>query len=287
MRASKGLVLLALLPLLLFAGCRQPPALGGEPLPKVYQKIVSLSPSTTELIGQMEPMDRLRGRTRSCNWPRGIEAVPVMADVKPDYEKLAQAKPDLIVYDAALYNANDVQKIKDLGFEVFSLDVRTVDQLIEWLYEMGTKSSDPMRYSDYVDGIVAVRGSALANAPSPKPRTIVLLSGGGTEYMAAGLQTFQADLVRAAGGEPIGPDSKQFVTVSVEKMIADDPDVIAVAGKAEDVLRDPRLRGMRSVRAGRVVSINPDVLLRAGARVTEVIRALGDYYQAAFPGGKS
>lgn len=279
----QGIGLAATVLLLLLAGCQKPTPIGGKPLPKLYIKVVSLSPSTTEIIGQYDVPDRLTGRTASCNFPTGLDNVPVMGGVKPDYEKLAKAKPDLIVYDRAVYGEADIQKLKELGIDTFEMDVHTVDGLIDWLYRYGAIGPDPLKFAEYADRIYQARQLAKAEALVPPARVAVLLGGSG-EYLIAGKGTFQADIVRALGAEPVGPYAKAFVPASIEQLVKDNPDCIVTGkGDAAQVLRDPRLATVRAVRQGRVAGIDKDVLLRAGARVDQLIRTLQTFVNAPPP----
>ncbi|RYG87739.1 cobalamin-binding protein, partial [bacterium] len=90
--------LLVLLPLaslvlggLATGGCQQAQAIGGKARPTIYRRIVSLSPSTSEvLVSNGIP---LSGRTAACDYPANVKSVPVVAGVKPDYEALAKVKP--------------------------------------------------------------------------------------------------------------------------------------------------------------------------------------------------
>src|SRR5919201_5821309 len=87
-------------------------------------RIVSLLPSATDIVASLGLQDQLVGRTHECDWPPGIEDVPVMTkDVLDtssmssreidravgasvhsgssiyslDHEALAAARPDLII----------------------------------------------------------------------------------------------------------------------------------------------------------------------------------------------
>jgi iron complex transport system substrate-binding protein len=217
----------------------------------------------------------LVGRTESCNFPTSIASVPVVASVKPDYEALARVGPDLVLYDKSLYGEQDIAKIEELGAETFVMDVNTLDEYIDFVYRLGAKSPDPIRFSRYVDQIVAARGEAQASSPNPKPTVAVLSAGpSGTDPLIAGVNSFQADEVRAAGGEPVGPDSEKFEPMQVEAFLGMNPDAIVVDGTSARVYADPRFRALGAVKNRKVIDVDPDVLLRAGARVDKLIRRL-------------
>lgn len=261
-------------------GCDGSQHIGGTPESKRIATVISLSPSTSELMGQYGEGLALIGRTASCNYPAYLSTAPIVGDVKPDYEKIKEIGPDVILYDASLYNENDVAKIKELGIRVIPMDVHTIDEFIDFLHKAGSQLGKETRFSEYVDKIYAARGSAQTIAGDHRKKVAVLMGGSG-EYMIAGLKSFQADLVRASGGDPVGPDVPNFVQANVESLIRLSPDVILSDGHAEQILKDPRLASLSAVKKRNVADINADVLLRAGSRVDTFITRTSQYLSNA------
>lgn len=289
-------LLVGILVALLLSGCEGPQHSGGYLHPKLPTRVVSLSPSTSELLGIHLPMGALIGRTSSCNYPGNVTSAQVVGDVKPNYEKITALKPDLIFYDTSLYNDQEVQKIKSLGVDTFPLDVDTLDVFFQYLDALGSRIDQPMKIAEYSDKVYTAREVAQSSPPNPKPRVAVLLTGAG--YMVAGTKGFLADCVRAAGGEPIGPDSNKFEAANLEALISWNPDVIVVGAspdnmvsdatgmsddtptEADAVLNDARLKPIKAIQNNAVAAINQDVLLRAGSRVDKLISNLYQFFLA-------
>ncbi len=273
----KGLALFSLLSLL--AGCQERPILGGRTAPKTYSKIISLSPSTTEIIASFSEGDALKGRTASCNFPDFVARIMTVASTKPDYERIASIKPDLIVYDRVLYSDADIEKLKQTGAELYPFDIHTVDGLIDWVYRYASKTGNEKRFAEYVDKIYAARQAAQAKVPSPRPSVAIIIGSG--PYMIAGLQTFQSDVVNLSGGQAVGPNSARFEPIDTEKLIALNPQAIFTDQPPDAILKDARLGTLEAIRRRRVARVNPDVLLRAGARVHKLIEAMSRFLQSA------
>jgi iron complex transport system substrate-binding protein len=268
-------------------GCnKEDDTLGGLKREKTYKNVISLSPSTTELLLTQGASGITKGRTAADNFPEStVKNVPIVASVKPDYEKISGMKPDLVVYDASLYNSEDAQKIKELGADVFVIDANTVDKFVDQLYELGSLIGAETNISGYIDKILAARTAALGNALSPAPKVAVMLAGSGSsEHMAAGTDSFIADIVRSAGGEPVGPKSDKFEKANAEFLLTQNPDVILLGVSAKDpaatdrqvqaILGDPRLKPLKAVANRRLVGIDQDVMLRRGSRVDRLIDKL-------------
>jgi iron complex transport system substrate-binding protein len=286
---------LLLLFALLLAGCQpEVVALGGkEYSPPAY--VVSLSPSTTEVVASNGNTGQLRGRTKYCNYPPYLSKLPEVRTygaVKPDYEKLAGDKPNLIVYEKSLYSDAEIAKIKSLGIPVFEFHSNTLDEFILQLKELGDTLNSPLNMSQYIDRINAERRLAASKAPKIAPK-VAALSGS----MMNGTKTFVADVIRVSGGEPVGPDVNRFVELNPEALIQADPDIILlsvdiaalsenrdkqsqVATAAVEKFRaDPRFKGLKAVKDNTVFPVDGDVMLRQGARVEYLITAISQVVQ--------
>lgn len=273
MRARFALLLVFAVALV--GGCKvEQRIVGGTPPPKYIETVISLSPSTTEIAVEFSGNAKLIGRTVSCNYPPFIaQQVPVvMSGTKPNFEKLASLKPDLIVAAAELFSPSDLEKLKQLKLEVFEFKAGSLTDYKDSLYRFGSKVGAERRVSEYVDKVVREQGAASGQPISPTPKVAVLLGGG--EYLVAGTRSFIADVVKTSGGQLVGPDSPRFETMNIESLVAQNPDVIVTADNAQAVLNDPRLASVNAIKSKKVARINPDVLLRAGARVDLLIRTM-------------
>ncbi|RYG44919.1 hypothetical protein EON79_13850, partial [bacterium] len=249
----------------LLAGCQSTAiTAGGIRRSKRISSVVSLSPSTTELSSAVGFTQFLKGRTAADDYPLNmLNAVPIVASVKPDYEKIKEANPGLIVYDASLYNASDIQKIKELGFDTFEIKGNTLKDFQKEIYLLAAKVGGETTASTYVDRIVFAANAAKGDAPSPMPKVAVILPGSGGEHYIAGTKSFLADVIRNSGGEPVGPDADKFVVLSPESILASAPDTIVVgvdkstaAAQVGTVLNDARLRTVPAIVNKRIVPID-------------------------------
>lgn len=248
-----------------------------------YKRVVSLAPGATEVVAAiLYKADVLVGRTQACNYPENsVSMKPVVATVKPDYEKIKELDPDFIVYDASLYSDADIAKLKETGATLFGIRAKTIDQFSVQMFELANFIGTASQVSDYVDKIRGEAAEAQGDAPDPQRKVAVVMPGPNGNHMIAGSESFVADEVRAASGEPVGPQADKFVPLTPETLVALNPDVIVVpasttkdAKAAEMVLNDPRFKTVKAVKEKRVGAILGDVLLRAGGRVDKCIAAL-------------
>ena len=273
------------LPLALLVGCQSTAVqIGGKTRPKRYSAVVSLSPSTTEIVADMAYTAHLVGRTSADNYPLSAQKVAVVASTKPDYEMIATLRPDLVVYDGDLYGPADVEKIKALGADTWVMDAKTVDAYIDQLRHLASMLSTETNGATYVDKVFAARNAAQAEAKTPQPKVAIMLPGQGTEHMIAGAKSFYADAVKAAGGNAIGPDADKFVNVNPEWLISENPDAIVIGVNKADqtsaneavnsLLKDGRFKNITAISKKQIIAIDQDVLLRRGWRVDKLIDGL-------------
>jgi len=278
----RALSLLLSIPLaLLSLGCQQGD--GNAPLKVrkvVYRKIVSLSPSTTELMAQPFGIN-LAGRSAADNFPaNSLTRVPVVGGVKPDYEKLASIQPDLIVYDGSLYNEEDQKKLKATGAAVYVFDAKSMAEFKDQIFELGSLVGQESHASDYLQRVKIELNNAKAKPPTPTPKVAVILPGPSGSNMIVGTQSFLADIIRTIGGNPVGPDGARFTTMNPEALVALDPDRIVVSGTTADhagydaFVKDPRFKTLKAVKNNAITVIDSDVLLRTGSRVDSLVKAL-------------
>lgn len=269
---------------------------GGVPNPKPIRSLVSLSPSSTEIIGSLNYQGLLRGRTASDDFPPSISSVPVVASVKPDYEKIAEIKPELIIYDADLYSPADIEKIKSSAPQTFEISGNTVEEFSKEIYKIGSLIASESAASTYVDKMRTARDNAIGDAPNPKLSAALILAGNGTEHMIAGTEGFYGDLLRSTGAEVKGPKSKKYELVSPESLIGWNPDILVVGfdydskdiegskaralAAANKLLNDPRLQTVTAIKTRQIIPIDEGLMTRRGYRVDRFIEDVRRRVQA-------
>jgi len=260
---------------------------GGVPNPKPVASMVSLAPSTTEIVASLSFSGALRGRTASDDFPPSVSSVPVVASVKPDYEKIAVVKPDLIVYDEDLYSPSDIEKIKAAAPNTLGFGSHNLDDFANELYKLGSLIGAESAVSTYVDKIRAARGVALADESATLPKAAMIMVGSGTEHMIAGTDSFYGDMLRSSGSEVVGPKATKFVPLSPESLVQWNPEIIVVGFRfdakdkdgnttralaaANAILKDPRFKTVTAVQKRQIIPIDENTMVRRGYRVDRFI----------------
>jgi iron complex transport system substrate-binding protein len=263
----------ALCAVILLSGCTKIKTMGGEEAKVKYKRIVSLSPSSSE-IAALIPFCEVIGKTAACDWPPTLKGVVVMKGVKPDYETIIKMGPDAIFYDSTIIPKADLAKFETAGIPLVDTDGGPkLEDFERALRELGPYTHGEYVLSTYIDQIWRSVAQANVSAMDPKPKVAVVLpSAGNGEHMIAGLDTFAAMVVNNSGGEFVGPSGRMYVPLNAEEFIKMNPDVIIVAGETQSVVGDPRFKTMTAIQKKRISGYAPGVLLRKGQRVNLAIK---------------
>ncbi|MBS1709225.1 MAG: ABC transporter substrate-binding protein [Armatimonadetes bacterium] len=270
---------LAVLSALALIGCQQTLPFGGKPRTKEETKfaVVSLSPSTTELAYAATYSVPLKGRTDACDFPVTAAKIPIVVhNTKIDYEMLNGIKPDLVIYDPALYSDAEVEKIKQTGAEMMPFTAKNLEEYEAYIRKLCVLVGGETNASEYIDKVYGAREIALSGVKGRDVKAMVLMGGKGGDHMAVGTESMLGDLVKESGGHLIGPKGDKFVPINIEEVINGDPDIIFCPDDSYDAIsKDPRLANLRVVKEKRVLPVKADVLLRVGSRVDTLIAAFG------------
>ncbi len=261
--------------LVLLAGCGQVQIQGGTLRKDPNAKLISLSPSTTEIVELTQMNQRLIGRTDADNG-QVVSKVPVVVrNTKPDYEAITAAKPDIILYDSTIFSDLDTEKLKSTGAELFDFKAKNFKEFEDSLWKLTSRIGGEAWVSEYIDRIYIAREKYQGGMEGGEVKVMALMGGSG-EYMAVGRQSILAEIMSFAGGTPVGPDSDKFTTMGAEQIVASAPEIIFTPGQADQILSDPRLQSVPAVKGRRVYDVNANYLLRTGQRVHDLIGAMGD-----------
>lgn len=237
------------------------------------QRVVSLAPSSTELLFALGAGDRVVGRTTWCKYPPEAERVPAVGDgINPNIEAVVARQPDLVVLYRSALNATAAEQLERLGIPAVILaqdrlaDVARDARLIGRL--TGTE-----RAGDSVAGAL----EALA-AATPPPATIKLaFVVWDNPVTVIGAGSFLDELARFAGATNVFADiTTPSAAVSLETLAARDPDVIAIieddpAAGAPPYATRREWQAVRAVRERRFVRLPGALFGRPSPRAAEAI----------------
>ena len=266
----------ALLVLVLLWACGQA---GSTPRSGPPARIVTLAPSTTEIVFGLGGGDRVVGVCAQCDYPDAATRLPrVGGYLAPSVEAVLGQRPDLVMVVPSPGNREAVRTIERAGVPVLVTADRTLDDLWGAIHSVAGALGVPERGVE-MEQKVRSDLDRVRQRVGGLPTRRVLLVVGHRPLIVAGGGTLQDELVRTAGGVNVAADvGAAFPQVPLELVAARAPDVIidaAMGTEAGGRSLFADLSSVPAVRDGRIVSLSPDELFRAGPRVGEAAAALG------------
>lgn len=259
------------------------------------RRIVSTAPSLTETLYTLGAGDRVVGVTTWCRYPEEARLKPKIGGYSnPSVEAIVALRPDLVVLSD---RRNDVaERLGRLQISTLVVSLESLRAIEEAITRIAARLGVAPRGAAVVAGIEARRAAVTRlMAGRPRPRTLLLLGHSPdnlASLFAVGPGSFLGEMLEAAGGDNVLGDVRiPYPKVSVEEVIARDPDVIleVVSPPAEADAQRRALRlwsaypSLRAVRAGTIRVVVDDTMVQPGPRVGEKIELLAEALRGVRP----
>lgn len=230
---------------------------------KSPERIISIAPSTTELLYEYGVGEYLVGATIPHDYPPEAVDLPSIGDMSLDHERIIALQPDLLIGEGNLF-AGMVENIKDLGIPVLLFDTRSFQELADDLLIL-----DKLFKRDISKQLVDETNTILSKIPEPENKVKVAAIISSTPLILAAGDSWLVNLIKIAGGESITSETPgDYITLSKEDMILLNPDVIIYTfdGIRNDLLQDKALSGIEAIKNDRIIKVDPDIVLRPTLR---------------------
>jgi len=246
-------------------------------------KIVSLAPSTTEILFELGLADNIIGVTTFCNYPPEAQTKDQVGTFSnPDIERIVYLAPDM-VFATGLEQAPVVEKLKRFNMKVIVSDPSTFRELFSSIRQMGEltdrKKEADLLVRQMTSRIRRVRRKAEKIPVDVKPKVFIEIWH--DPLMSAGKGSFVDELITAAGGRNIASDTpRPYSYFSAEQVIKRDPDCIILGYMNKntpiDTFRERLGWGdISAVKNGCVYNdIDSDLFMRPGPRLVEALEKI-------------
>jgi len=260
-----------------------PVTVGSLTLDRQPTRIVSLSPTTTEMLYAVGAGRQVTAVDDQSNFPAGVPKTD-LSGFKPNAEAVAQKNPDLVVL------TNDTNNIVDqltrLKIPVYLAPAaKVLDDTYRQITELGTLTGHATEAADVVGRMKSDIDKLVKELPKrsksltyyheldPTFYTATSKTFIGSLYALAGLTNIAdaADATGAAAGYP---------QLSGEAVVQANPDLIFLADtkccqqNTDSVRARPGWSGLTAVKNNQVVNLDDDIASRWGPRVVDLLRAV-------------
>ena len=238
------------------------------------KRIITLAPHATELLYAAGAGDRLIGTVDYSDFPPVAKKIPRVGSYdRFDLEAISALKPDLIIAWETGNPAAQVDKLKALGLTVYVTQPNRMEDVAGQLERFGRLAGTEAT-ADAAAAQFRQRLETLRRNNAGKPKIRVFYQIWITPLMTVGGPQIITSAIQLCGGENVfGHLTQMAPTVSVEAVLAADPEAIVATGMGDarpEWLNDwnkwPR---MTAVKRGNLFHIHPDLMQRHTPRILD------------------
>ena len=256
-------------------------------------RIVSLVPAVTEILFEIGAGDRVVGVTYHDTLPPAADKTVVGGFFSPSMDTITALHPDVVM--VSTLHQEVISRCAGLGIAILNLDLSTLPRSLDAVTTLGILVQHQTaaralrhRIQDQLD-LIARKTASIP----PKERLRVMRLMGRDRIMTPGDDSFQNDMIRAAGAVPPTLGRKgAVVEIDLDQWRAFNPQVIYGCHGEEEaaahLLGQPGWSDVDAVRNQRIYYFPCDFTCRAGTHTGDFVawlaaRLYGDHFSK--PGG--
>jgi iron complex transport system substrate-binding protein len=278
------------------------------------ERIVSLSPSSTEILFAVGAGSKVVGVTDYCNYPHDLKA-RIAADEltrvggywSPSVETIVALKPDLVLVSTAKCNVKPNEckvncsrrceittevatQLRSLGLKVLTLAPHSMNDVLDNILLVGRASGNAAEASKLVENLRQRIDTVVTKSKAVSHRPKVYFEVWNNPYVSVSSGTWIGNLINLAGGANIfGEAVSEWPIIRSEDIIQRNPDMMVFPvipgvprfwGSFEDVKKRPGWKSMSAVRNGSLYEVPRDLISRPGPRLVEALEKLAKIIQS-------
>lgn len=262
----------------------------------VAQRIISLSPSVTEILYGIGAFERVVAVSSYCEYPPEVEELPRVGGwTDTNLEQVVALRPDLVILTGVDAQAPLMEpKLSDLGIETLAVGSQSLADIYDAIETIG-RAVDREAEARALVGEMReeLREIRARIRGRPRPRVLVVvdrLPGTLRDVYIATEGSYLTELIEIAGGDPITPPAPHnYAQISTEALVSLDPEVIfdmvqalttpAVVGGGE-LAEDPNAVWntieVRAVETDRVYPLTNKLLVHPSQFAVEAAREFAE-----------
>lgn len=240
------------------------------------QRVVTLMPSLTETVCELQACGRLVGTDRYSDWPASVKALPKLGGLEDTpIERLVSLKPDLVL---APVSSRAVDRLEALGLRVLALEPKSLadsERVFGVLGQvLGVPDAGPRLWAQMNQRLTA----AAARVPPALRGSRVYFEVASAPY-AAGEASFVGETLARLGLANIVPAAMgPFPKLNPEFVVRSRPDLImASASAVAEMPARPGWSALPALQGGRSCAFPTEryeMLVRPGPRLAEAAEVI-------------
>ena len=255
-------------------------------VPDKVEKIVSMAPSTTQVLIELGLGDKIVGiDTNSASFadklPSGVAQFDMMS---PDNEAIAALSPDIVFTSgmSSVGGTSPFQSLVDSGICVADIpspsSIEGICDDLEFIGACVGKGMESLAYSKGLTAFMAGIEEIGKNIPAEEQKTVLVMmnvpSAESPTIYTFGKGTYMNEMLEAIGAKNAFGDKEGWLSISIEEAIAANPDVILMdcnwmPDAADQVKALSGWENVNAIKNGAVYAVNEDLCSRPNQHVAE------------------
>jgi iron complex transport system substrate-binding protein len=274
----------------------------------IPKRIVSLSPSNTEILFAVGAAPKIVGVTDYCNYPDELQALIETGKIErvggywnPSLETIVNLKPDLVLVSTAVCNVKTnkckkncsrscelttkvASQLMNFGLNVLILAPHSLNDVLENILLVGNVTGNGVQAINILEKLQQRIDSVVTKSKTISNRPKVYFEVWNNPYISVNSRTWIGHLINLAGGTNIfGEAVSEWPVVLPEEIIQRDPDLMVFPvipdfprfwGSYEAVKKRQGWSTITAVKNRRLHEIPRDFISRPGPRLVEALELL-------------
>lgn len=252
---------------------------------KIPTRIVSLSPSTTELLFALGLGSSVVGRTEHCNYPpEALEIAKVGSGTLEGIsrEAIVNLQPDLVLCKWDSHQPL-IETFEKLGIPIVAFGPENIQDMFKEARLIGSVTDHKTQAEQLIERMSSrlERLKAAVSKIEAQDRKRVFYQVWDAPLMTAGPTSFIGELLTTAGFNNVFSDlTNRYTRVSSEVLVERDPQIIfaptthSTEVKLESFATRPGWENVTAVREGKIFIINGDQVSRCGPRLLDAMEQM-------------
>ncbi|PKG76686.1 cobalamin-binding protein [Shewanella sp. GutCb] len=241
------------------------------------KRIVALSPHAVEMLYAIGAGESILATTDHADYPEAALQIPRIGGYYGiQIERVLELNPDLVVVWQDGNKAEDIERIKELGFKVFNSNPKTLEAVaaeLEALGELtGHKAQAHSVATNYLKQLKLLRSDNAA-----KPEVKVFYQLWSTPMMTVAKNSWIQQIITVCHGDNVFVDSaNDYPQVSLESVLLKMPQVILQSQDEGNIIGVDwsQWPEIPAVKNQHIYQLNADLLHRAAPRALLGVEAL-------------
>lgn len=233
------------------------------------KRVIALSPHSVEMLYAIGAGESILATTDHADFPAAALDIPRIGGYHGiQIERVIEINPDLVVVWGSGNKAEDVERLKELGFNVYNSDPKTLEAVATELKELGELTGHQDAANQVADEYL-IQLAQLRKSNWAKPEVKVFYQLWSTPLMTVAKNSWIQQIISVCHGDNVYFDAaSDYPQVSLESVLLKMPEVILQSRDKGNVLGVDwsQWQEIPAVSNSHIYQLKADLLHRAAPR---------------------